>query len=62
MMLNIFRFDGQSAPLTSVPVANLPADQDLFARQHGGDFCEPDVESAVDLLERLQAHTKRGPA
>jgi hypothetical protein len=58
MMLNIFRFDGQCAPLASVAVAGLPADQDLFARQHGGDFCEPDVEPAGDLLERLQTYTR----
>jgi hypothetical protein len=59
MMLNIFRFDGPlPRRVASVTVPDLPVNQDLFARQHGGDFCEPDVESAVELLERLQTYTR----
>jgi hypothetical protein len=59
MILNIFSLDGHLPwRVASVAVADLPADQDMFARQHGGDFCEPDVEPAGTLLERIQTYTR----
>jgi hypothetical protein len=58
MILNVFSLDGQGPRVASVAVADLPADQDMFARQHGGDFCEPDVEPAGDLLERIRTYTR----
>lgn len=63
MILNVFRYTEQCsrsafniAFVTSVEVTVFPANQDLFAREHGGDFCELETDPEDDLLERIAAY------
>jgi hypothetical protein len=65
MLLNIFRFSDHASRsamhielVCSVGVTNIPPNQDLFARQYGGDFCELETDPEDDLLVHLKAYAE----